>query len=324
MARVAEDLASQGATVLISMPVRPGREAEYQRWQRDMDEVARQFPGFEATELYPPSSADHGAWVVVFRFSHLEQLTTWLESPEREQAAKEGEHLFDGPVSQEVLAGDAPTPEKEAVTAVIPHDVRPGREHDFERWQEKARKVQEQSPGFRGYELFRPVPGLQEKWVAVVRYDSVENLQDWLHSPSREKLLEEGRNYFSQYEVKTVDSAFSGWFRFDGDGGAGIPPNWKQAMSVLLALYPTVMVLSLTLDPVLKSASIPIYLAVFIGNMVSVSALTWVLMPLVNRVFAFWLAPERGRRPKAELVGVTTVVACYLVLIAIFAWIVTR
>ena len=324
MARGAENLASQGATVLISMSVRPGREAEYQHWQREMDEVARRFPGFEATELYPPSSVDHGAWVVVFRFSHLDQLTTWLESSERQQVAKEGEHLFDGPVSQEVLAGDAPTPEKEAVTAVIPHDVRPGRERDFERWQEKARKVQEQSPGFRGYELFRPVPGLQEKWVAVVRYDSAEHLDDWLHSDSRERLLEEGGNYFSQYEVKTVNSAFSGWFRFDREGGEGIPPNWKQAMSVLLALYPTVMILSLTLDPALKSAGIPVYLAVFMGNMVSVAALTWLLMPAVNRIFAFWLAPQPGRRPRGELAGVATVVVCYVALIAIFAWIVTR
>ena len=319
MVRAATDLSDQGATVLISMSVRPGCEAEYQRWQRGMDEVARRFPGFEATELYPPSSADHGAWVVVFRFSELAQLTSWLDSREREALTKEGEQLFDGPASQEVLAGEAPV--SEAVTAVIPHGVRTGREKEFERWQEKARRVQERSPGFMGYELFRPVPGLQDKWVAVVRYDTRENLDRWLHSDTREKLLGEGRNYFSEYEVKTVNSAFSGWFTFDRAGGEGAPPNWKQAMSVLLALYPAVMIISLTLDPALRAAGLPMYLAIFLGNVVSVAALTWLLMPVVNRVFAFWLAPGRSRGTRAELSGGAMVVACYLAFIAIFGWI---
>ena len=320
MGRGATDLTGQGATVMISMTVRQAHTDEYQRWQHEMDEVAQAFPGFEATELYPPTSTEEGVWVVVFRFAHLDQLTAWLDSPERRDLATKGEHLFEGKVAQEVLAGEAP--DREMVTAVIPHDVRPGREREFEHWQETVRRVQEKSPGFKGYELFRPVAGLQDKWVAVVRYDTREHLDEWLQSDAREKLLANGKDYYTDYEVKTINSAFSGWFRF-GKEAKGIPPNWKQAMSVLLALYPIVVVLSLTLDRGLGTLGVPAYLAIFAGNVVSVSALTWLLMPLVNRIFAYWLRPDPTRSRRRELAGAATVVGCYVAFIAIFAWIMT-
>ena len=37
-----------------------------------------------------------------------------------------------------------------------------------------------------------------------------------------------------------VATAFSGWFTF-GDAPGQAPPNWKQAMVVLLTLFPVVM-----------------------------------------------------------------------------------
>lgn len=80
----------------------------------------------------------------------------------------------------------------------------------------------------------------------MFRYDSREHLDEWLESEARVKLLEEGKDYFAAYDVRKIRSAFGAWFRFDREAAGGIPPNWKQAMTVLLALYPTVMVLNLT------------------------------------------------------------------------------
>ncbi|OHV22749.1 hypothetical protein BBK14_25230 [Parafrankia soli] len=80
------------------------------------------------------------------------------------------------------------------------------------------------------------VPGVQEHWVALFRYDSMRHLEEWLDSAAREKLLADGRRHFAGFDVRTVGLSFSGWFRF-GDGADGAPsPNWKQAMMVLLAL----------------------------------------------------------------------------------------
>ncbi|MGI5531366.1 antibiotic biosynthesis monooxygenase [Streptomyces syringium] len=306
--------------MVTSQKVRAGRVDEYQRWQARTNEAAREFEGFEGAEVYPPGAGAENEWVAVFRFSGIGHLTAWLASDRRRELLAEGQGLFEGPPTQEVLQGGAPAEQAtpETVTAVISHVVKPGREEDFLRWQEKVLKAQEASPGFMGSEMFKPVEGVQERWVVVFRFDSSEHLESWLGSDVRARLLEEGRDCFTSYDVRKVGSAFSGWFRFDKGAQDGAPPNWKQAMSVILALYPTVMVLNLTVGSELDSLDVPGHIALFIGNVLSVSALTWLLMPLVNKVFAFWLVPARARSRRVHVAGAAVVMLCYLLFIVIF------
>ncbi len=301
---------------MTSQKVRPGCEDDYRRWQDRTTEVARGFDGFEGTEQYPPSSAEANEWVVVFRFSHMDQLTTWLNSDERRELLEQGRVLFEEPPTQEVLAGG--TPVRDAVTAVISHEVRPEQERAFVRWQEKVLTAQRKFPGFMGSELFRPVKGVQDNWVAVFRFDSRQHLDEWLESTARRRLLDEGRDFFVSYDVRKVGSAFGGWFRFDQGPEEGVPSNWKQAMSVVLALYPTVKVLNLTVGPQLDALGVPGYLGLFISNVLSVCFLTWVLMPLVTRALAFWLVPSRARSLRTHVAGAALVAMCWLVFIAIF------
>ncbi len=85
---------------------------------------------------------------------------------------------------------------------------------------------------------------------------------------------------------------------------------------VLLALYPTVMLLTLFLSPWL--AGLPTAGAMLIGNMVSVAILTWLLMPLVNRLFGFWLIPSPSRSGPVEALGTGVVILGYAVALIIF------
>lgn len=305
-----------GATVVTTQKVTRGREEDYKRWQERVNRAVRRFDGFEGTELYPPDSDEDNEWVVVFRFSGVDQLSAWLSSETRRELLREGRELFEEEPTQEVLSGGEPA--QKAVTAVVSHEVKPGREQAFVQWQDKVLKSQQKYPGFMGSELFAPVEGIQDRWVVVFRYDTREHLEEWLQSDVRRKLLDEGRDYFATYDVREIGSAFSGWFRFGEGEQTGAPPNWKQAMSVLLALYPTVTVLNLTVGRVLTDAGVPGYLGLFIGNVLSVGILTWVLMPLVNRVLLFWLAPDRRRSRRANLAGAMVVAVCYAALIALF------
>ncbi|WP_058041134.1 antibiotic biosynthesis monooxygenase [Streptomyces roseifaciens] len=304
---------------MTSQKVRAGHADEYQRWQNRTNEAAREFDGFEGSEVYPPGAGSENEWVAVFRFSGIDYLTAWLESDRRQQLLAEGRRLFEEDPTQEVLRGGTTAEQTpETVTAVISHQVKPGREEGFLRWQEKVLKAQEKSPGFMGSELFKPVEGVEERWVAVFRFDSREHLEEWLESDARSRLLEEGRAYFASYDVRKVGSAFSGWFRFGKGAQDAAPPNWKQAMSVILALYPTVMVLNLTVGYELDDLKVPGYIGLFIGNVLSVSILTWVLMPLVNKALGFWLAPSRARSLRVHVAGAAAVVLCYLLIIVVF------
>ncbi|MGW7576096.1 antibiotic biosynthesis monooxygenase [Streptomyces sp. NPDC054765] len=305
--------------MVTSQKVHEGRTDEYQRWQDKTNQAAREFEGFVGAEVYPPGAGEENEWVAVFRFSGMDRLTAWLDSGRRQELLDEAHGLFDGPPTQEVLQGGSPAPPaSEAVTAVISHVVRPGYEQRFLNWQERTLKAQEKAPGFMGSELFKPVEGVQEHWVVVFRFDSREHLDDWLGSDVRRKLLDEGDTYFTSYDVRKIGSAFSGWFRFDQDKGGGAPPNWKQAMSVVLALYPTVMVLNLTVGYALEKLTVREYIGLFFSNVLSVSALTWLLMPAVNRALAFWLVPSRADNRRVQVLGTSVVVLCYVVSVVAF------
>ena len=69
------------------------------------------------------------------------------------------------------------------------------------------------------------------------------------------------------------------------------------AVSVLLGLYPTVMLLTLFVSPHLQGLNLAV--SMLIGNILSVCILQWLVMPVLNPVLATWMrandAPSRDR-----------------------------
>ncbi|MET8942552.1 antibiotic biosynthesis monooxygenase [Streptomyces sp. NPDC004542] len=306
--------------MFLTQRVRQGRESDYQRWQDRLTALARDFPGFEGQEIYPPGDSAQHEWTVTYSFTQADQLTTWLNSPERQGMLDQGRSFFEGPETQEVLVGEPPV--QKGVTVVVSHHIAPGRERDYLHWQHKLEKVQEKFPGYMGLERFRPVPGIEENWVVVFRFDTREHLENWLGSEARRKLLEEGADAVGSYEVRRVGSAFSGWFGTEGDTGKVAVPNWKQAMAVFLAIYPVVVLLSRTVNNALLAAGLPVYAMLFVSNIVSVALLTWAVMPLVNRLLRFWLAPAPTAGRGTDVLGTVVVAVGCLVFLALapLAW----
>ncbi|MEU6867341.1 antibiotic biosynthesis monooxygenase [Streptomyces sp. NPDC046876] len=79
-------------------------------------------------------------------------------------------------------------------TAIIGQRVLPGREHDYEAWQDEVNAAAAGYPGYLGVEVTRPT-ALQPEWVIVYRFDSIPHLQAWINSATRQKLLEVGDTY---------------------------------------------------------------------------------------------------------------------------------
>lgn len=202
------------ATIVISHRVREGRGADFEGWQERVTRAASAFPGFETTEVIPPSPGVQEDWVTVFRFASAPELKAWLDSPERRDLLAEAEPLFESPPVVQVLAGAETA--QQAVSAVVSHRVRPGREAEFERWQKRVTAAERAFEGFMGSELFKPVPGIQDDWVAVFRFDSRQHLDAWLGSEERQRLLEEAPPLFESYDVREVGTSFGGWFPLPG------------------------------------------------------------------------------------------------------------
>ncbi len=83
-------------------------------------------------------------------------------------------------------------------------------------------------------------------------------------------------------------------------------PGWKMVLTVLLGLFPTVMLITVAILPWLRSLPFP--LALLVGNVLSVSMLQWVLMPRWNRWLGFWLQPTEQISPRDNLKGTVLIV----------------
>jgi len=308
--------APPSATVVIAQKVRPGRDKEYLSWQAEMNELCGTFPGYEAAEVVPPVEGVQNDYVVVFRFDTFPHLDGWLKSDAHRTLLARGQDFFVGDARQHVVA--APHTATAAAGMVVSTRVKPGREAEYRAWQTTIDEEAARFPGFLGNEVFPAVPGLQEEWVVVVRFDSATHLQSWLESEPRRRLNQQAARLWDEASVESFGGGFPGWFTAGrGESGKGVlPPEWKQAMTVLLVLYPTVVLLSRYLSPWL--AGLPFAASMFVSNLVSVSILTWLLMPVVVRAFNFWLSPPPVRRVQFEILGLLAVLAGYAVAIIIF------
>jgi uncharacterized protein len=311
------DAAQRGAaTVVITQPLKRGRGEAARRWQDDVNRAVSGFAGYLGNDV---ATADDGdQWTVIYRFDSKPHLMSWLASPERDEVIGSAASLFDGPASQHVLIRDN---DADLVTIVVSHAINPANEEAFLAWQQRMTDAERMFPGFLGAELFRPVPGVQREWTALYRYDSDEHVDAWLESAERQRLLDEGTR-FQDFELRRISSPFGSWFAPPGGGQGGPgPAQWKTALSVLVGLYPTVVLLSLAISEIWSGAQL--WEALLVGNILSVSLLTWVVMPIVTRALGFWLASDRGSSPgRVDLAGAVISIA-FLTLAALIFWLCT-
>ena len=304
------------ATVVVSERVKPGREDDFRQWQEGMNRAVASFAGFLGTEVVPPGD-EGGEWTVIYRFASKPHLEAWLASSDRGEMLDRGADLFDGAASQRVLIGER---EEEYVTVVISHPVGPNLVDEFVEWQQRMTDAERAFPGFGGSELYRPVPGVQEDWTVVFRFDTEEHLNAWLESPERKRLLE-GGPHFQEFDLHRVANPFGSWFSFGGGAEAEAPAKWKTALSVLVGLYPTVVLLTLGISEIWEDGEL--WETLLLGNVLSVSLLTWVVMPTVTRALHFWLSPDpRSAGGRLDAIGTAASIA-FLTVAAFVFWLVT-
>ncbi|MEA5564367.1 antibiotic biosynthesis monooxygenase [Anabaena sp. UHCC 0399] len=71
-------------TVVISQVVKPGCEAAYEAWLKDITTVARTYVGHLGTNIIRPQAGVRPEYVIIFRFDGYENLKTWMTSRDRE------------------------------------------------------------------------------------------------------------------------------------------------------------------------------------------------------------------------------------------------
>ncbi len=67
------------------------------------------------------------------------------------------------------------------------------------------------------------------------------------------------------------------------------PPKWKMAILIWLGIYPVITVLVLLLFPYMAAAAWPIPLRTLLLTIIAVPVMTFVVLPLLQKLFRNWL-----------------------------------
>jgi uncharacterized protein len=208
-------------------------------------------------------------------------------------------------------------------TVVLEHIVPNQNRAKFRKWHNALIYLAKHHPGYIRTDVCPPLQCIDGvfKSYSIVHFDTPNHLNDWLGSNDRAEAIEAGKAIFELYKFKSFTTGLEGWFSTQAGqerSSLGTSP-WKQVMSVVLGLYPLVMIQTKIIPQLefLKSWS-PAFVTL-ISNFIVSSLLTWVLMPQITKRLRFWLQPAfRLSDRKTDLLGSAIVFAALGFMVTIF------
>jgi antibiotic biosynthesis monooxygenase (ABM) superfamily enzyme len=283
---------SEKAAVLVTkVRVHPGGEKAFAKWHARATIGPGEFPGFISAEVKPPDDSDDKLWSVVQRFRGLEEMHAWQASEAHQRLLSDAGSLKGGSGADVSEAQNLEGAPAATVTEVITTIVKPGFERAYRDWAAKIHSAEAQFPGYRGGFLQPPISAKQPYWTTLVHFATPTQLDTWLDSAERKKLLAEHTALVESWTAHRLPNSFAGWFPAESSDREP-STTLKQSMVVLLMLFPIVMAEVRYLSP--RIAGWPPSIGTFFGNAISVGLLAWPFMPIAIYFLNWWLTPKKG------------------------------
>jgi uncharacterized protein len=188
-------------------------------------------------------------------------------------------------MTQEILDS-----EKQLVTAVISHLVKPGKEQTYEQWLHDISVAAQQFEGHAGVSLVRPVDASYPEYAIILKFDCYQHLKAWLDSPIRQRWIDQVKPLVQHDQKVQVLTGLETWFTLPGKLVQRPPKRYKMAILSAFAVFAVAQVLGLLMAPALTI--LPLLGRSFVLTVVTTFILTYVVMPRVTRLFYRWLYPK--------------------------------
>lgn len=290
----------------------PEFKSQFTNWQAKLNASIAGINGFISLEIVA-STTQHASWVIAERFSSPESLSAWQASSQNVNLMKELKTFIVNDSFKENVEKEAL--QQSGVTEVIITQIHPDQEEAYRKWSAKIHQIEANFEGFRGLYFQSPVESRGCYWITLLQFDTPKHLDNWLQSKEREEILNESTSLISSLETHRMSSPYAGWF-YSVAKGQEPPSVWKQTMLVLLVLFPIVMLELKYLLPQLSKLNIS--LATFISNALSVTLISFPLMPIAIYLLNWWLYPKCKKPLWVNALGISVVLFLYLLEILLF------
>ncbi|SRR5579883_2580190 len=191
-------------------------------------------------------------------------------------------------------------PNDSSVTVVISRQVKPGCEAEFEAFLTGVSAACMTYEGFLGTNIFRPTGSGDREYRIIFKFDRRSNLQRWEASEDRQQWFAKALALTQTPPNIQVLTGLETWFTLPGQT---LPPRrYKMALVSWLAIFPLITLICTVLSDVLEP--LPTVMRSLIVTAISIPTMTYILMPQMTRLFAWWLYPASAQpsvaRPVAE------------------------
>ena len=180
--------------------------------------------------------------------------------------------------------------ENEGASVVISHQIKDGKQKAYEAWLEEIGALCRTSEGNIDWQIIRPIPNLTFVYTVILRFDNIQNLENWMHSNTRKILIEKAKPFFAKDDKYYIKTGLDFLFLTD-QGSKKIPVRWKQYLVTWSAIFPLSVIIPLILLPVLSFLKLPankIVSSFFISGTI-VFIMVYVLMPSYTKLIKNWL-----------------------------------
>ena len=179
------------------------------------------------------------------------------------------------------------------VTATVTRRVKPGHEAAYEEFLAGINGAAKAFPGYLGEEVFRPAGGAGGEYRIIYRFDSPAHLRAWLDSGERAAWLARAEPHVAGPMRTEFLTGLESWFTLPAQPGAPPPPSYKMAILTWATIFPLITLVVVVSAPLL--GHLPLVPRLAVTTLVTVSLMTWVVMPRVTRLLHRWLYPGRLR-----------------------------
>jgi len=180
--------------------------------------------------------------------------------------------------------------ENQGATVVISHQIKEGKQHEYEEWLEEIGPICRSFKGYIDWQIIRPIPNLTFIYTVVIRFDTIENLKNWMNSNERKELIEKVKPLFVTGDTFKIKSGLDFLFLSE-QGNQKVPVRWKQYLVTWSAIFPLSIIIPLIILPILSALRFPEnrFLNSFVISGTIVFIMIYLLMPKYTKLIKKWL-----------------------------------
>ena len=171
------------------------------------------------------------------------------------------------------------------VSVVVDRNVLPGKTKEFEKYVESIIEASSHFPGYMGTDVINPDG--ENRYIVVFRFALKEQLQVWTSSKERSKWIERIDQVIEKPTKLIPLTGLETWFVLSKSNKFSPPPKHKMAIVVYLAISLTLTVFDFLFGKYF--ALIPIPLKFWVTSPFTVVIMTYLVMPIMSKVFKKFL-----------------------------------